>query len=86
MVLFFQVQSGGDDRVLVMGATNRPQELDEAVLRYMMRLHMLHNYVLLYSLHFFYCFQALCKKGLCGVARCQGIYCGTITTVHSYDK
>ena len=33
LTFFFQVIADPNERILVMGATNRPQELDDAALR-----------------------------------------------------
>ena len=35
-VCIIQVTGCSDDKILIMGATNRPQELDDAVLRFVL--------------------------------------------------
>ncbi|KAK3510865.1 hypothetical protein QTP70_022827 [Hemibagrus guttatus] len=90
LIEFDGVQSGGDDRVLVMGATNRPQELDEAVLRRFAkriyvtlpseetRLKLLKN---LLSKHG----NPLTQKELCQLARMTDGYSGSDLTSLAKD-
>ncbi|XP_058236088.1 spastin isoform X2 [Hemibagrus wyckioides] len=90
LIQFDGVQSGGDDRVLVMGATNRPQELDEAVLRRFAkrvyvtlpseetRLKLLKN---LLSKHG----NPLTQKELCQLARMTDGYSGSDLTSLAKD-
>uniref|UniRef100_A0A7N5K3A0 Spastin n=1 Tax=Ailuropoda melanoleuca TaxID=9646 RepID=A0A7N5K3A0_AILME len=75
LIEFDGVQSAGDDRVLVMGATNRPQELDEAVLT---RLLLLKNLL---------CKQGspLTQKELAQLARMTDGYSGSDLTALAKD-
>uniref|UniRef100_A0A8C9TBM7 microtubule-severing ATPase n=1 Tax=Scleropages formosus TaxID=113540 RepID=A0A8C9TBM7_SCLFO len=78
LIQFDGVQSGGDDRVLVMGATNRPQELDEAVLRYLTRFHLMQN---LLSKHG----SPLSQRELAQLARVTEGYSGSDLTALAKD-
>uniref|UniRef100_A0A452V1X7 microtubule-severing ATPase n=1 Tax=Ursus maritimus TaxID=29073 RepID=A0A452V1X7_URSMA len=73
LIEFDGVQSAGDDRVLVMGATNRPQELDEAT-----RLLLLKNLL---------CKQGspLTQKELAQLARMTDGYSGSDLTALAKD-
>uniref|UniRef100_A0A4X1TB88 Fidgetin-like protein 1 n=1 Tax=Sus scrofa TaxID=9823 RepID=A0A4X1TB88_PIG len=73
LIEFDGVQSAGDDRVLVMGATNRPQELDEAT-----RLLLLKNLL---------CKQGspLTQKELAQLARLTDGYSGSDLTALAKD-
>uniref|UniRef100_A0A5F7ZKG2 microtubule-severing ATPase n=1 Tax=Macaca mulatta TaxID=9544 RepID=A0A5F7ZKG2_MACMU len=74
LIEFDGVQSAGDDRVLVMGATNRPQELDEAVLRLLLLKNLL-------------CKQGspLTQKELAQLARMTDGYSGSDLTALAKD-
>ena len=67
-----------------MGATNRPQELDEAVLRYMIeKLDTLFSLLPDYIFLLFKPLQTFPEKDLCGNAGYRGICFVTGNTVHA---
>uniref|UniRef100_A0A8C5KKJ6 microtubule-severing ATPase n=1 Tax=Jaculus jaculus TaxID=51337 RepID=A0A8C5KKJ6_JACJA len=85
LIEFDGVQSAGDDRVLVMGATNRPQELDEAVLRCPGALIL--SLCLLLLLKNLLCKQGspLTQKELAQLARMTDGYSGSDLTALAKD-
>jgi len=54
------MQSSEEDRILVMAATNRPEEIDEAALRYH---HVNNNYCCHCSYQYFILRLHSCKEG-----------------------
>uniref|UniRef100_A0A2K5Q6A9 microtubule-severing ATPase n=1 Tax=Cebus imitator TaxID=2715852 RepID=A0A2K5Q6A9_CEBIM len=84
LIEFDGVQSAGDDRVLVMGATNRPQELDEATGMIIFNIYFQTRLLLLKNL--------LCKQGspltqkeLAQLARMTDGYSGSDLTALAKD-
>uniref|UniRef100_G3UR67 microtubule-severing ATPase n=1 Tax=Meleagris gallopavo TaxID=9103 RepID=G3UR67_MELGA len=79
LIEFDGVQSSGEDRILVMGATNRPQELDDAVLRYQnTRLILLKNLLSKQG-------SPLTQKELAQLARMTDGYSGSDLTALAKD-
>uniref|UniRef100_A0A8C3S5P1 Spastin n=1 Tax=Chelydra serpentina TaxID=8475 RepID=A0A8C3S5P1_CHESE len=80
LIEFDGVQSSGEDRILVMGATNRPQELDDAVLRYLnyTRLILLKNLLSKQG-------SPLTQKELAQLARMTDGYSGSDLTALAKD-
>uniref|UniRef100_A0A4W3H6F6 Spastin n=1 Tax=Callorhinchus milii TaxID=7868 RepID=A0A4W3H6F6_CALMI len=85
LIEFDGVQSSGDDRVLVMGATNRPQELDDAVLSFFFlsflfqtRLTLLTNLLAKHR-------NPLCHRDLLQLAKISDGYSGSDLTALAKD-